>query len=37
MCSAKDIFKFPNENVEVLILDNIVEIQRQSLGSQARR
>jgi hypothetical protein len=35
-CSAKDIFKLPNQHAEVLIIDNIVEIQMQSCGSQAR-
>jgi hypothetical protein len=36
MCSAKDAFKLPNQHVEVLIIDNIFEIQRQNWESQAR-
>ena len=36
MCSAKGIFKLPNQHVEFLVTDNIVEIQRQSRGSQSR-
>jgi hypothetical protein len=36
MFSAKDVFKLPNQNVEVLIIANIVVIQRQSWGFQAR-
>ena len=36
MCSAKDVFKLPNQHVQVFIIDNIVEIQKKSWGSLAR-
>jgi len=36
MCSAKDFFQLPNQHVEFFIIDNIVEIQKKSWGSQAR-
>jgi hypothetical protein len=36
MCNARDAFKLSNQHAYVLIFHNIVEIQRQSLGSQTR-
>jgi ethanolamine utilization cobalamin adenosyltransferase len=30
MHSAKDIFKLPNQHIEILIIDNIVEIQKKA-------
>jgi len=30
MSSAEDTFKLPNQNIKILILDNIVEFQKQS-------
>jgi len=30
MCSAKDVFKLPNQHVEFFIFDNIVEIQKKN-------
>jgi hypothetical protein len=36
MCSANDVFQLPNQYVEVFIIDNIVEIQKKSWGSQSR-
>ena len=36
MCSAKDVFNFPNRHGESLIIDNTFEIPKKSWGSQAR-
>ena len=36
MCSAKAVFKLPNQHVVFFIIGNIVKIQKKSWGSQAR-
>jgi len=36
LCSAKDVFQLPNQHVEIFIIDSIVEIQKESWGSQSR-
>jgi len=30
MCSAKDVFKLPNQHVDVFIIENIFEIQKKA-------
>jgi len=36
MCSAKDVFKLPNQHFELFIIENIVEIPKEMWVSQAR-